>query len=102
MIGFHARKIFTIGFAALAATGAAACSGQGGGSTSPGAGSVVVFASAGTTPNYTWSGPTAVTIDVVRASSPSVAVWEISSPMSRNIPSGTQSMARYRRAQCRR
>ncbi|HEV8411862.1 MAG TPA: hypothetical protein VGQ30_15260 [Gemmatimonadaceae bacterium] len=90
MIRFPTRRLSTIAVAALAAAMFAACGGSGSGSTGPGGGTVVVAASAGTTPNYTWSGPTAITIDVVRASSPSVAVWEISSPMSRNIPSGTQ------------
>jgi hypothetical protein len=90
MIRFPTRRLSTIAVAALAAAMFAACGGNGSGSTGPGGGTVVVAASTGTTPNYTWSGPTAVTIDVVRASSPSVAVWEISSPMSRNIPSGTQ------------
>ena len=90
MIRLPARTLFTTTLAALAATVTVACGPHGSGSTGPGGDTVTVFASTGTTPSYTWSGPTAVTIDVARASSPSVAVWEISSPMSRNIPSGTQ------------
>ncbi len=90
MIRSAARTIFTIAFAALAVSVGVACSSHGDGSTGPGGDTVVVFASTGTTPSYTWSGPTAVTIDVARASSPSVLVWELSSPTSRSIPSGTQ------------
>jgi hypothetical protein len=65
-----------------------ACTNHGGGSTDPGGNTVTVFASAGTTPTYTWSGPTAVSIDVARASAPSVGVWGISSPLNRDIASG--------------
>jgi len=68
----------------------AACSASGTSSTGPSGNSVVVLASAGTTPTYTWSGPLAVSINVARASAPSVAVWGISSPINRNIPSGAQ------------
>ncbi len=50
----------------------------------------MVVASAGTTPVYTWSGPTAVSINVVRIAAPQTPVWAISSLMARNIPSGTQ------------
>jgi hypothetical protein len=90
MIRSPARSIFTTAFAALAVIVVSACGGRGAGSTDPGGNTVTVIASAGTTPTYTWSGPTAVTIDVARASAPSVSVWGISSPTTRNIPSGTQ------------
>jgi hypothetical protein len=72
---------------------ASACGGSGEPATGPGGGSVVVVASAGTTPTYTWSGPTAVSINVVRTTAPQTPVWAISSLMARNIPSGTQQGA---------
>ena len=50
----------------------------------------MVVASTGTAPTYTWSGPPAVSINVVRVAAPQTPVWAISSLMSRNIPSGTQ------------
>ncbi len=71
---------------ALAAVGA--CTSGNRSSTDPGGDSVIVVASAGTTPGYSWSGPTAVSINVARASAPSVAVWGIASPVNRNIASG--------------
>lgn len=51
---------------------------------------VVVTASTGTTPIYSWTGPPAVSLNVVRTSAPSVAIWGISSPLQRNIASGAQ------------
>ncbi len=77
-------------FAFLAIVAATACSGGGGTSTEVGGGTVVVSASAGTTPTYSWTGPTAVTITVARAAAPSTAVWGISCPINRDIPSGSK------------
>ncbi len=67
-----------------------ACAPRDNGSTDPGGDSVIVTASSGTIPIYTWSGPSAVSINVARASAPSVAVWGVSSPINRNIASGAQ------------
>jgi hypothetical protein len=75
-------------FVALVIGAAASCTASSGGPTDPGGDAVVVDASAGTTPTYTWAGPAAVSINVARASAPSVAVWGITSPINRNIASG--------------
>lgn len=81
-------RLGSISLFALAAI--TACSAGSGGITDPGGDNVVVLASTGTTPNYSWSGPLAVSINVARASAPSAAVWGISSPINRNIASGAQ------------
>jgi hypothetical protein len=72
-------------FAVLAAT---ACSGSGGMSPDTGGGTVVVSATAGTTPTYTWTGPTAVSVGIARAATPSAWVWRVESTMNRDIASG--------------
>lgn len=77
-------------FVIIAAIAVAACTGGNGMTPDTGGGTVVVSASAGTTPVYRWTGPVAVSINVARASAPSVAVWGISSPIDRDIASGTQ------------
>ncbi len=85
------HRAIRAGFVTLCAiTGLAACSADSGGTTNPGGDSVVVLASTGTTPNYTWSGPLAVSVNVARASAPSAAVWGISSPVNRDIASGAR------------
>jgi hypothetical protein len=76
--------------AAFALVVVAGCSEPSGASTGSGGGSVVVVASTGTTPIYSWTGPLAVSLNVVRTSAPSVAIWGISSPLQRNIASGAQ------------
>jgi hypothetical protein len=68
----------------------AACGEPNDASTGPSGGTVVVVASTGTTPIYSWTGPLAVSLNVVRTSAPSVAIWGISSPLQRNIASGAQ------------
>ena len=76
--------------ALLALAAFTACAPRESGGTDPGGDSVIVDASSGTTPMYSWTGPFAVSINVARASAPSVAVWGISSPINRNIASGAQ------------
>ncbi len=49
---------------------------------------VVVSASTGTTPTYSWNGQTAVSVGVTRASTPSVWVWRVESVLNRDIASG--------------
>jgi hypothetical protein len=51
---------------------------------------MVVAASAGTTPTYSWNGATAVSISVAQTSAPTVEVWGIANTDTRNIPSGTR------------
>ena len=82
------RRSLILAFAATIAS--SACSGGGTGSTGVDGGTVVVSASTGTTPIYSWTGPLAVSITVARASAPSVAVWGISCPINRDIPSGSK------------
>jgi hypothetical protein len=85
------RRLVQAGLVALITLAtAAACTTAGGGPTDSGGEGVVVVASSGTTPMYTWSGPLAVSINVARASAPSVAVWGVTSPIYRNIASGAQ------------
>jgi hypothetical protein len=76
--------------AALVLASITACGESGGPPTQSGGDSVIVDASAGTAPTYSWNGPFAVSINVARTSAPSVAVWGISSPINRNIASGAQ------------
>jgi hypothetical protein len=76
--------------AALALIVVAACGEPNDSTMGPGGDNVVVAASTGTTPIYSWTGPPAVSLNVVRTSAPSVAIWGISSPLQRNIASGAQ------------
>lgn len=76
--------------ACFALAAVSACAPRDSGATDPGGDSVIVVASSGTAPMYSWTGPFAVSINVARASAPSVAVWGISSPINRNIASGAQ------------
>jgi len=75
---------------ALAMAAAAACSTSAAPSTGPGANTVTVLASTGTTPIYSWTGTLAVSINVARTTAPSVAVWGVTSPINRNIAPGLQ------------
>jgi hypothetical protein len=74
--------------ALIVAIAASACSGGDGMTPSTGGDTVVVSASAGTTPMYSWTGPLAVSVNVARASAPTVWVWGVASPMTRDIASG--------------
>lgn len=84
------RRALLAAIAAATVLFMAACSEPDGSLVGTGGGSVVVAASTGVTPTYSWTGPPAVTLNVVRTSAPSVAIWGISSPLQRNIVSGTQ------------
>jgi hypothetical protein len=72
----------------IAALACAACSGSGGTAPNGGGDNVVVSASAGTTPTYSWTGPTAVSVGIARAAAPSVWVWRVESSLTRDIASG--------------
>jgi hypothetical protein len=82
--------IRTANFALLVSIVATACGGSKGTAPDTGGGTVVVSASTGTTPTYNWTGPLAVSINVARASAPTVVVWGIASPINRDIASGAQ------------
>jgi hypothetical protein len=84
--------------AAFALVVVAGCSEPSGASTGSGGGSVVVVASTGTTPIYSWTGPLAVSLNVVRTSAPSVAIWGISSPLQQGVvPPGATETASIER-----
>jgi hypothetical protein len=89
MRGVRRRAVVKL-LATFMVAAAAACGESGESPTQSGGDTVVVAASAGTTPTYSWNGPFAVSINVARAGAPSVAVWGISSPINRNIASGAQ------------
>ena len=56
----------------------------------PASDAIAVTASTGIAPAYAWTGTTAVTVNVVRTSAPTTAVWGVASMVSRSIPSGSQ------------